>query len=117
MSEELEQRSVPVVVLVSAPAGEAGARIARRLVEESLAGCVTRLPGARSLYRWRGVVEEEAGEILLIKTTADRYPALESAIRELHPDQVPEILALPVSAASADWLDWLRESCHPGPGA
>lgn len=100
------------LVLVSVPSAEVGDRIARDLVEESLAGCVTRLPGARSTYRWEGAVETATEEILLIKTTLDRWPALRDRVAHLHPYEVPEILLLPIDGAPA-YLSWLVDCCHP----
>jgi periplasmic divalent cation tolerance protein len=94
---------------VAVPGGETGAELARRLVEARLAACVTRLPGAHSTYRWEGVVETAAEELLLIKTTAAAYGAVEAALREHHPYDVPEILALPVAAGLSDYLRWLGD--------
>jgi periplasmic divalent cation tolerance protein len=74
-----------------------------------VAACVNLLPGIESIYRWEGKVER-AGEVLgIIKTT--RYADLEAAIRELHPYEVPEILALPVAAGLPEYVKWLGESC------
>jgi periplasmic divalent cation tolerance protein len=78
-------------------------------VERQVAACVNLLPGVESIYRWEGKVER-AGEVLgIIKTT--RYAELEAAIRELHPYEVPEILALEVTAGFNRYLRWLDQSC------
>ena len=99
----------PVVVLCTFPDLEQARQIGAALVERQVAACVNLLPGVESIYRWEGKVER-AGEVLaLIKTT--RYPDLEAAIRELHPYEVPEILALPVAAGSEGYLKWLADSC------
>lgn len=97
------------VVLCNVPPDEAG-RIARSVVEEGLAACVNLLPGVRSVYRWEGRVEEAEETTLLIKTTAERAPALRARLCALHPYDTPEILALPVDEASSDprYLDWVR---------
>ena len=88
--------------------------IAAELVERRLAACVNLLPGVESIYRWEGKVER-AGEVLaVIKTT--RYPEVEAALKELHPYEVPEILALPVAAGLAAYLKWLGESCQSDGG-
>lgn len=98
-----------LVVLVTAPADRAPG-LARQLVDEGRAACVNRLPGIHSTYRWQGRVEEAEEVLLVIKTTAAAYPALERRICELHPYDVPEVLALPVSAGLAPYLDWLQRS-------
>ena len=100
-----------VVVLCTFPDPERARAIAAELVGRRLAACVNLLPGVESIYRWEGKVER-AGEVLaVIKTT--RYPELEAALEELHPYEVPEILALPVAAGLAGYLKWLGESCGP----
>lgn len=101
------------LVLNTCPDGETARRLAEALVEEKLAACVNILPGLSSVYRWKGAVEHEAEHLLLIKTTAGRYPELEQAIRARHPYEVPEIIALPLSAGSAPYLDWVSDSCAP----
>lgn len=99
----------PVVVLCTFPDLDQARQIGAALIETQVAACVNLLPGVESIYRWEGKVER-AGEVLaLIKTT--RYPDLEAKLRELHPYEVPEILALPVAAGLPDYLGWLKESC------
>ena len=98
-----------VVVLCTFPDLDQARRIGAALVEMQVAACVNLLPGVESIYRWQGKVER-AGEVLaVIKTT--RYPDLEAAIKDLHPYEVPEILALPVAAGLPAYLGWLEESC------
>ncbi len=95
------------VVLCTFPDSDQARQIGAALVERQVAACVNLLPGVESIYRWEGKIEH-AGEVLaVIKTT--RYPALEAAIRELHPYEVPEILALPVVAGLPAYLAWLAE--------
>jgi len=96
-----------LVVLVTAPEGEPAAALARALVTEGLAACVNRLPGIRSVYRWQGAVHDDAETLLVVKSTRPAWPALERRIRELHPYDVPEVIALPVTAGSAPYLAWL----------
>jgi periplasmic divalent cation tolerance protein len=97
-----------VVVLCTFPDLDQARQIGAALVERQVAACVNLLPGVESIYRWEGKVER-AGEVLaLIKTT--RYPDLEAALRELHPYEVPEILALPVAAGLPAYLAWLAEA-------
>lgn len=105
-----------VVVLCTCADGEPAARLARALVEERLAACVNRLPGVVSSFRWEGRVAEENETLLLIKTTEDRLEALAARITELHPYELPEVVAVPVLGGLDSYLDWLRESVSPGPG-
>lgn len=101
-----------VVMLVTAP-GTRAPDLARALVEEGLAACVNIVPGVRSVYRWEGTVEEAEEVLLVIKTRSSRATALEVRVRELHPYDVPEVLALPVVAGSDPYLDWVRRNSQP----
>jgi len=96
-----------IVVISSCPDEATAARIARDVVESGLAACVSRLPG-HATYSWEGQIVDEAQVILLIKTAMPRYSQLEQRIRSLHPDQVPEIIALPVVTGAAAYLSWLQ---------
>jgi periplasmic divalent cation tolerance protein len=95
------------VVLCTVPSEDVGASLARTLVEERLVACVNIVPGLRSIYRFQGVVEDERELLLVLKTSAARYPELEHRIRELHPYEVCEVIALDVAAGSQPYLDWL----------
>ncbi len=100
--------TLPFRLLLSACADAGTAeRIAGTLVEEGLAACATLLPGARSVYRWQGRLERTDECVLLIKARADDYPALERRLLELHPYDIPELLALPVLAGNPAYLAWL----------
>ena len=101
-----------LVVLVTTPVGEVPAHMARTLVEDGLAACVSILPPIRSLYFWDGAVQDDAEQLLVIKTTADRFADLERRVRELHPYEVAEVIALRIVQGSEDYLDWLTRSCH-----
>ena len=95
------------LVITNCPDEETANRIALAVVEAKLAACVNILPRVQSIYRWQGVVESAVEVPLLIKTTAAAYPALEAAIRESHPYDVPEIIALPITAGLPAYLNWL----------
>src|SRR5947209_16131421 len=82
-------------------------RLARVLLDERVAACVTVMPGARSFYRWKGAIETAEECVLLIKSSASLLPALTAAVERLHSYDVPEILAVPVAAGSAKYLAWL----------
>jgi periplasmic divalent cation tolerance protein len=99
-----------LVVLCTCPAGAPAAQLAETLVEEGLAACVNRLPGVVSNFRWEGRVQEESETLLLIKTTADRLPAVTARVTELHPYELPEVVAVPVEGGLEDYLDWIRAS-------
>jgi periplasmic divalent cation tolerance protein len=103
-----------IVVLVTAGSSVEGERLARALVEERLAACVNRIAGVQSVYRWEDKVEQSAEELLVIKTRAERFAALEKRVRELHSYSVPEIIALPVVGGSESYLHWLGEQVVEG---
>ncbi len=97
-----------VVILVTAPVGDAGERIAHDLVSSGLAACVNRVPGIRSVYRWEGRVHDDGEDLLIIKTVRDRVDALTRRVLQIHPYQVPEVVVVPVEGGSAPYLDWVR---------
>jgi periplasmic divalent cation tolerance protein len=97
-----------LVVLTTVEKMEDGERLAGLLIERELAACVQILPPMISIYRWQGAVERASEVLLLIKTTLAAYPRLETTIKENHPYQTPEIVALPIEAGSAEYLSWLR---------
>jgi periplasmic divalent cation tolerance protein len=103
----LPEPNEPLVVLTACPDDAAAARIARELVESGLAACVSRVGPVHSTYRWQGALHDEPEALLVIKTLSTRYPELEMRLKSLHPYEVPEIIALPVTRASADYLAWL----------
>jgi len=83
--------------------------IAKALVEEQLAACVNILSPMRSIYRWDGKVIDDREWLLLIKTRAERFAAVETRVKALHSYQVPEVIALPIMAGTEEYLRWLRE--------
>jgi periplasmic divalent cation tolerance protein len=96
-----------LVVLVTTPSPERAAEIARALVEERLAACGNVVPGLRSIYRWEGKVQEDEEALLVLKTTRGRFEALRERVVELHPYDVPEVMALPVEKGNARYLAWI----------
>ncbi len=105
-----------LVCLVTAPGLEEAGRIARALVEERLAACVNVLPGLRSVYRWEGAVHEEEEVLLVVKTTRERFPALQDRVRSLHSYTVPEVVAVPVEDAFPPYRAWVEASTAEGDG-
>ena len=99
-----------LVVMTTLEKQEDGERLATVLVEGALAACVQILPSMTSIYRWQGAVERSNEVLLLIKTTRDAYPRLETTIKENHPYQTPEIVALSIEAGSDEYLSWLTAS-------
>lgn len=96
-----------IIVFCNVPDEETGRSMARLLVEQRLAACVNLHPGLESVYRWQGQVEEARETGLVIKTTASQYASLEQALRFAHPYEVPEIIAVPVSAGLPAYLEWV----------
>lgn len=103
-----------VLLLLTNLPDEASAEVlAGHLVEHRLAACVNQLAPARSTYRWQGRVEQASEIPLLIKTTRERYAAVEAAVRALHPYDVPELVAVPVEIGLAAYLDWVVQESTP----
>jgi periplasmic divalent cation tolerance protein len=100
----------PLVVLCTCPDEATAGRIARALVEERLAACANALPGVVSTYRWKGELQEDREVLLLIKSNAGVWDALETRIRELHPYELPEVVAVPIVRGSAAYLSWLQSA-------
>jgi len=99
----------PLLLMLSTlPDRETAAAIARTLVEQRLAACVSLLPQITSFYEWQGRLEQEQETLLLIKTTKQNYQAVEAALRANHPYELPEILAVPVDQGLQGYLDWVE---------
>ena len=96
-----------IVVFMTAANGEEAARLAEMLVGAHLAACVQILPEMESVYRWQGKIERQSEILLLAKTTQGKFAELEREVRALHSYDTPEIIAVPVSEASPQYLKWL----------
>ncbi len=99
-----------VVVLVTIGSRQDGEAMARALVGERLAACVNVVGPIRSIYQWQGSVNEDEEHLLIIKTRRTAFETLEGRVRALHRYDVPEVIALPVTAGSGPYLDWLGAS-------
>jgi periplasmic divalent cation tolerance protein len=99
-----------VLILSTTDTLERAQEIASALVEAREAACITIVPGIRSIYRWEGKLCNEGEFLLLIKSSMERFEAVRDRIRRLHSYEVPEIIALPLSAGDPDYLNWLRSS-------
>jgi periplasmic divalent cation tolerance protein len=102
-----------LLVVTQLPDADRARALADALIEQRLAACVSIQPPCQSVYRWQGKVECAQEVPLVIKTAADRYPAVEAAIRALHPYQLPEIVALPVTQGLPAYLAWVTEETRP----
>jgi periplasmic divalent cation tolerance protein len=98
-----------VIALSTVGSAEEADRLARALVERRLAACVNVVPGVVSHYRWQGELQRDEERLLVIKTRAERIEALRDALRELHPYELPELVAFEISAGSPEYLKWLDE--------
>jgi periplasmic divalent cation tolerance protein len=96
-----------LLVLTNLPDRAVAERIADTLIGERLAACVNILAPCRSVYRWNGAVQHDEEHPMLIKTTAERYPALEQALRAAHPYELPEIIAVPIERGLPAYLAWV----------
>lgn len=98
------------VVFCTFPNPDKAAEVGRVLVEERLCACVNLTPPVRSIYAWKGTIEDDTETLAVIKTSADRFEALAKRIAELHPYEVPEVIALPIVEGHAPYLAWLLDS-------
>lgn len=105
----MESPANVLIVVTTLPDATAARALATRLLELRLAACVNILAPCQSLYRWQGAVEEAVETPLLIKTTTARYAALEAAIHQHHPYELPEIVALPVTQGLPAYLGWVAQ--------
>lgn len=100
-------RAGALLVLTNLPDRAAAERLADALIEKRVAACVNILAPCRSVYRWKGAVQHDEEHPMLIKTTEASYPALEQAIREGHPYELPEIVAVPIGRGLPAYLEWV----------
>ena len=96
-----------LLVLTNVPERAVAERIADLLIEQRLAACVNVLAPCRSVYRWKDAVQHDEEHPLLIKTTSERYAAMEKALRAAHPYELPEIIAVPIERGLPAYLDWV----------
>jgi periplasmic divalent cation tolerance protein len=112
-----DQSKDAIVVLMTAGSREEAARLAEMLVGARLAACVQIMPEMESIYHWKGSVHRDPEFLLLAKTTQANFNDLEREVRALHSYETPEIIALPVAAISAPYLEWLTATVHPQPNS
>jgi len=102
-----------LLVFTNLPDAASAHSLAQTLVAQRVAACVNILAPCRSVYRWRGAVEDAAEVPVLVKTTATRYAALEAAIRAAHPYELPEIVAVPIARGLPEYLAWVGAETSP----
>lgn len=103
-----------LLVLTNLPDRGSAERLADSLLAQNLAACVNILSPCHSVYRWKGEIQHEDEHPVLVKTTRQRYPALEAAIRSGHPYELPEIIAVPVTLGLSAYLDWVAAETSAG---
>ena len=104
-----------LVVFITTPSVEIGQKIADTLVEEKLAACVNIISPLNSIYLWQGKKQSEEETLLIVKTTQDLFVnKIVPVVQEIHPYDVPEIIALPIVFGSENYLDWIDESTRNG---
>ncbi len=96
-----------LLVITNLPDAASAEKLARRIIEARAAACVNQLAPCTSTYRWKNNIEAATEVPLLIKTTQAAYPRLEKLIREAHPYELPEIIAVPVTTGLPSYLDWI----------
>ena len=101
------------LVITNLPDRDSAAKLARALIEKRLAACINILSPCRSVYRWKGKIEDAEEFPMLIKTTRERYDELEAAIRAGHPYELPEIIAVPLAGGLPAYLEWVDSETRP----
>jgi len=104
------------LVLSTIDSSEGAERIAQHLVEEQLAACVNIIPKITSVYKWKGALERDTESLMILKTSEDRLPQLIHRIKELHPYEVPEVIAFAIEHGYPPYLEWIVSQTRGDPG-
>ena len=107
-----DQAGKIMLVYCTCPDERVGAELAAYLVERDFARCINVLPGITSIYKWHGEMNSGTEALLLIKCPAEKYPELESALKDRHPYELAEIIAVSIDAGLPEYLDWIRDETH-----
>lgn len=107
-------RNSVVVIFVTAPDGQVAERLARHLVEDRLVACVNIVPGLKSLYWWEGSVQSSDEVLMLAKARREDVGTVAARVRELHPYELPEVIATEVVAGLGEYLDWVASETERG---
>ncbi|MBN1835558.1 MAG: divalent-cation tolerance protein CutA [Spirochaetales bacterium] len=105
----MNPRAVPIVATTTTPTRRDAELLARTLVERRLAACVQIVDPIRSVYRWDGAIHDEPEVLLIIKSLEALLPAVEAVLKELHPYEVPELIAVPAASGSSAYLRWIEQ--------
>lgn len=97
-----------ILIVSTADTMDLAQKIAHAIVQEGEAACVNILPGIRSIYHWEEKVCEDSEILLLIKSTGENFEQIRKRIRELHSYEIPEVIAVPITAGDSDYLNWLH---------
>lgn len=109
-----DQANDLLLVLITAPSQEAAEQLARQLLQERLAACVNLVSGVQSLYWWEGELQSDSETLMVVKTRKEGFwERFIPFVKQYHPYQVPEVLALPILGGNADYLQWMREETQP----
>jgi periplasmic divalent cation tolerance protein len=99
----------PIVVFITTPDETTAVKIAKTLVNESLAACINIVPVVRSIYKWKGEIYDERESLLVIKTMEEKLNDLINKVRQMHPYEVPEIIALPIIGGHDGYIKWVED--------
>ena len=110
MSEEVGMSQDFIVVMATAPNEEVASDIARAVVTEKLAACCNIVPGLRSIYSWKGELCDDKEVLCIMKTRAELFDKLRERVVELHPYDVPEVIAVDIKAGHGPYLKWIEET-------
>ncbi len=102
-----------IVVLVTASSTQEAQKLGKDLVQEKLAACVNVIPKIISIFNWHEDVCEEEEVLMIVKTSGEKFSALEKKVKQMHSYDVPEIIALPIVAGSKEYLNWIRKETKP----
>jgi periplasmic divalent cation tolerance protein len=102
-----------IVVFITAPHEEEASKIAKEIVESRLAACVNIVRNIRSIYRWEGKIEDDTEVLMIVKTQKTQFDALSDKVKQFHSYSVPEIISLPITKGSKEYIQWLKESTTP----
>jgi periplasmic divalent cation tolerance protein len=98
-----------IIIFCTTPTNEISMRIAEACINNHAAACCNILPGITSVYRWQGKVETDNEQLLLLKTTEDKFEIVENIIKKIHPYDVPEIVSVPINNGSRSYLQWINQ--------
>jgi len=104
----------PILVLVTVPTEDTADQIAKGLVERKLAACVNIVPAMRSVYQWEGKINKDDELLLIVKTVRPLFVSLSTAIKAMHPYELPEIIALDIVDGERKYLDWIARETNTG---